>query len=196
MSASGVRTIEVDGRNRFLRVSGDFLFCGTCLVRYLGDEGNVTICGDVESVSTGCFSLGRSLMSVGFDSDCKISTLAAFAFEWCSLLQSVWIPCSIETISRGCFAACQNLSNVKFESGSKIRNLGDDAFQWCFSLRSVCIPSSIEVISASCFSSCAQPFRLVLDPGCHLSDDCLSALRSIRKMTLEWSMPLPATTAP
>jgi hypothetical protein len=55
MASSGIRSVTVDPGNEFFNVWDDFLvdFGETCLIRYLGDESEIVIGGDIEMISSG-----------------------------------------------------------------------------------------------------------------------------------------------
>jgi hypothetical protein len=99
---SGITSIAVDSRNRFVRVSDDFLvaFDRLSLVRYFAAEQVVTIGRDVETILSGCFSRCNVISSVRFRSGCQVSGLGESAFSSCSSLHSICIPASVETVSK------------------------------------------------------------------------------------------------
>jgi hypothetical protein len=129
LAGSAIGSVSVHSRNRFLRVSGDFLvdFERRSLVRYLGNESTVHI---------------GSVLSVTFASDCRVSNIGKSAFQRSSL-QSIRIPSSVEIISDYCFSECRNLAILEFDSGSRLSDLGDFAFANCSSLRWLCLPASL-----------------------------------------------------
>jgi hypothetical protein len=101
-----------------------------------------------------CFSECKSLASVTFDPDTKVSRFDGNAF--CrSGLSSIHIHSSVEVICESCFCACKSLASVTFNSGTKVSRFDDYAF--CGSgLPSIRIPSSVEVICERCFSGCTS----------------------------------------
>ena len=64
--------------------------------------------------------------SVTFEEGCKLSSIANFAFNGCSALQSITIPASVVTIGEYCFAGCTKLSSVTI--GESVTGIGDCAF--------------------------------------------------------------------
>jgi hypothetical protein len=154
---------------------------GTSLVWYFGKGTEVSISRDIESIGPGCFHECECLVSVSFESGCKISHLGESAFRRCLSLQSICIPSSIETISRSCFNNCWRLSNLTFEAGCQISNFEEDTFGLCSSLQSICIPSSVERICSGCFYGCSHLSDVTFEPGSRVSSlgawafaDCLS----------------------
>jgi hypothetical protein len=177
---SGIDKVIVDDGNPFFRICDDFLIDSrdnVSLIRYLGKGRDVIVCGNVESISAGCFSSCDSVCCVRFASDCHILRFGESAFWNCSSLESICIPSSIETIPESCFRLCKHLLNVTFESGSSISILGESAFYWCSGLQSICLPSSIEPISKYCFKRCYCLSTLTFEFGSRLSILGQSAFR-------------------
>jgi hypothetical protein len=143
MSGCGIECVIVDGENRFFKALDDFLvdFDNRCLVRYYGNERDVTISSDIARLSAGCFSGCDRLLSVTFAPGSRVSNLPDYLFIFCTSLRSICIPSSVETISQSCFRFCASLSDVTFEPGSKLSSVHYSAFENCFSLRSTSIPS-------------------------------------------------------
>jgi hypothetical protein len=170
MVESGIRNVTVDSRNRFFRVSGDFLldFNESCVVRYFGHDPEVSIGNDIKILATGCFSYCASLLSVRFARDSTVATLGDSAFRCCASLQSICIPSSSTEIADACFCNCGSLSSFTFEPGCKISLLGEAAFKECASLQSICIPASTEIIRSRCLSSCTSLSSVTFEPGSKL----------------------------
>jgi hypothetical protein len=105
MTPSGIKTVTVEGGDERLRVCGDFLvdFSENCLVRYIGDEPEVSIPTDIVAISAGCFSFCEEVLSVSIWTACTVSILEESAFHFRMSLQSICIPSSIDTISKSCF---------------------------------------------------------------------------------------------
>jgi hypothetical protein len=124
MAGSGIRNITVDVDNRFLRVCGDFLtdFDGRCLIRYFGNEHEVTIGRDIASISPGCFHGCDSILSVRFATDSRISSFSAEAFSYCPSLEVMSLSPSIQTLSPGCFVGSWKLNSIVFEAGCQLSN--------------------------------------------------------------------------
>jgi hypothetical protein len=73
---------------------------------------------------------------------------------------------------------------LTFELGCQVSRLGDSAFTHCSALQSLSLPLSIEMISPSCFNDCPKLTRVVLESGCKLSAESVSALRSTYEVIL------------
>jgi hypothetical protein len=98
-------------------------FDETLLVRYFGNDGEVTIRSDVTSISTGCFSPCDSILAATLGRGSRVSIVGESAFSNCSSVQSICFPSSIEIISNECFSDCPILSNPICESGCRFRRL-------------------------------------------------------------------------
>jgi hypothetical protein len=74
-----------------------------------------------------CFSVCKSLASVTFDSDTKVSRFDDHAFGE-SGLTSIHIPSSVEVICEDCFSKCKSLASVTHDPDSKLRPTLPDLF--------------------------------------------------------------------
>jgi hypothetical protein len=160
MAGSSLSNVTVDENSRFFKVSGGFVvdFDGTSLAWHFGEAARVTISSEIVSISAGCFRSCGSLLSVRFETDCRVSTLGESALCYCFSIESICIPSPIETISAFCFRRCDRLSSLTFEPNSKISKLGESAFEDCSALQSIYIPASLEKIPKGCFKGC-RPFE-------------------------------------
>jgi predicted DsbA family dithiol-disulfide isomerase len=81
---------------------------------------SIHIPSSVEMICEECFRDCRSLTSVTFEVNSKLSRLERYAF--CeSGLMSIHIPSSVEVICEGCFSECTSLKSVTFEVDSKLQ---------------------------------------------------------------------------
>jgi hypothetical protein len=78
------------------------------------------IASSYEVICTCCFSGCKSLASVTFDADAKVSRFDGSAFRQ-SGLTSIRIPSSVEVICETCFSGCSSLASVTHDPGSKLR---------------------------------------------------------------------------
>ena len=81
-------------------------------------------------------------------------SIGEYAFEDCTMLESISIPSTIHMIEKSAFACCTSLMNVEFLGN--IRSLGDFAFYECTSLESIRLPSALVTIGISAFSGCTS----------------------------------------
>jgi hypothetical protein len=114
----------------------------------------------------------KSLSSVTFDPDTKVSRFDPYAF--CkSGLTSIHIPSSVEVISKYCFSKCKSLASVTFDSDTKVSQFDGHAFRRS-GLTSIHIPSSVQVICEYCFSGFKSLASVTFDSDTKVSrfDGC------------------------
>jgi hypothetical protein len=109
-----------------------------------------------------CFYSCRSLPSVTFDANSRLSRLEKKAF-YGSGLQSIHLPGSLEVICESCFSSCRSLASVTFDTNSRLSHLESRAFSES-GLQSIHFPESLEVICKSCFSRCRSLTSVAFDP--------------------------------
>jgi hypothetical protein len=99
-----------------------------------------------------CFCSCKSLASVTFDANSRLSRLEKLAFHR-TRLQSIYLPGSLKVICESCFHSCKSLTSVTFDANSRLSRLEKQPF-YGSGLQSIHLPGSLEVICESCFSSC------------------------------------------
>jgi hypothetical protein len=124
------------------------------------------IASSYEVICEDCFSGCKSLASVTFDSNSKMSRFDVCAFSW-SGLTSIYIPSLVEVICESCFSQCKSLVSVTFDSDIKVSPFDRCAF-YQTGLISIHIPSSVEVICEGCFSGCKSLASVTHDPDSKL----------------------------
>jgi hypothetical protein len=138
-------------------------FSGQRLIRYFGMDVSVHVDSSIEVICESCFDSCKSLASVTFDGNSRLSRLENWAFGW-SGLQSIHLPGSLEVICESCFSSCKSLASVTFDANSRLSWLEKQAF--CRTgLQSIHLPGSLEVICESCFSYCHSLTSVVFDPS-------------------------------
>jgi hypothetical protein len=76
----------------------------------------------VEMICESCFSSCKSLISVTFDANSRLSRLEKLAF--CrSGLQSIRLPGSLEVICESCFSSYESFASVTFDPNSRLSRL-------------------------------------------------------------------------
>jgi hypothetical protein len=96
------------------------------------------IWSSVEIICESCFQLCKSLGSISFESDSKMSRIDWDGFRG-SGLRSIHFPASVEVIHELAFSSCTLLLSIIFESDSKLSRIGREAF-WGSGLRSIHFP--------------------------------------------------------
>ena len=89
------------------QVLGDFYISGKTLIRYLGDEEQVRIPGEVEIIGERCFFGKECLKTVTCPGN--LSEIREQAFAGCLTLQTVIVSDSLKRIEREAFAECRKL---------------------------------------------------------------------------------------
>jgi hypothetical protein len=121
------------------------------------------ICCSVEVICEKCFSKCKSLESISFEWDSKLSRIERKAFcESC--LESIHLPASVEVICESCFSRCASLKSISFESNSKLSRIERRAY-FGSGLTSIHFPASVKVICEECFSNCGSLGSITIEGG-------------------------------
>jgi hypothetical protein len=101
LTRCSIERIVIDEANPHYFVSGDFLvaFDGMRLIRCFGHSESVIVGGNIESLGSLCFSECKSLVTISFESDSRLSIFGESAFSHCSALESICIPAQVGRIS-------------------------------------------------------------------------------------------------
>jgi hypothetical protein len=101
-------------------------FSGRVLVRYFGQDPSVRIGSSIEALSDGRFTFHKSIVSVTFDSDSKLSRLETLGF--CeSGVRSIAIPGSVTDFCDCCCVQCDSLESITFSSDCKLLGRSSDS---------------------------------------------------------------------
>jgi hypothetical protein len=114
--------------NRHFKVIGDFLldFEGISIKVYFGSEETVRIPNTIERLDAECFYGNKTISTVLFESDSKLSSIGESAFWNCSSLSSIWIPSSLQAILRDYGALVKGRTVVSgVVEGDSVVNSGD-----------------------------------------------------------------------
>jgi hypothetical protein len=71
-----------------------------------------------------------------------VTSIGAWAFQYCSSLKNLRIPDSVRTIDYGTFKDCSSLESIKIPNG--IATIGKNAFKGCSSIKKVTLPSTLD----------------------------------------------------
>lgn len=113
---------------------------------------SVTIPSTVTSLGDRAFYSCGDLKEVEFKKDAKLETIGAFAFNWCTSLESVKLPEQVKKLDSGCFSYCMALESIKVPEG--VAELGDCVFAGS-AIKEITLPDSIETIGSATFRDCA-----------------------------------------
>jgi hypothetical protein len=160
-----IRQITIEEGNRHFRVLGDFVMDieGVTIVRYFGNDQNLTLSCEIETLGVGCFCACSGLSSLAFEGGSRLKRIEAEALSHCSGLKSICIPASVEILCAGCFY-WSRLSSLTFEAESKLKEIEVNVFSMCSSLRSLSIPASVKIIHGSAFEMSAIA-KIIIEEG-------------------------------
>ncbi len=140
----------------------------TKLLKYIGDEKEVTIPNYVTSIEENAFSYNDKVEEI-IISD-HVLSIGSYAFYYCTNLRNVIIGDSVTEIGSYAFQSCYNLRTVVI--GDSVETIGTQAFYSCKLLTTLTIGSSVTTIKGgSVFDDCYSLVEiynkssLVLTPG-------------------------------
>ncbi len=87
---------------------------------------SISIPSSVTSIGKWAFQDCRSLLSVNFPSDSKLTCIGKNAFDGCSALQEINIPAGVTDIGSSAFRNCSSIASVIFKSLPKLSNDGNN----------------------------------------------------------------------
>ena len=111
-----------------------------------------------------------------------VTSIGAYAFQYCSKLTSVTIPSSVGSIGTRAFSSCSALASVSIGNG--VASIGNYAFGGCSKLTSVTIPSSVTSIGNSVFWTCHALTSISVAAGNSVYSSCNDLLLSKDGKTL------------
>lgn len=118
---------ELVGRIRE-QVLGDFYISGRILVRYMGNEEQVSIPKEVEIIGERCFFKNEQVKTVLCPEG--LTEIREEAFGGCVTLQNIVLPVGLKTIGREAFAECKKLQKCNIPD--TVTDIGEYAFRRCF----------------------------------------------------------------
>jgi hypothetical protein len=96
------------------------------LIRNFCESAEVEIPNNIEILGSRCFSSCKSLSSITFESNSRLTRIESKAF-YESSLQSILIPMNVEMLGSKCFSYCYSLSSITFESNSRLTRIESEA---------------------------------------------------------------------
>ena len=139
----------------------DFIVKDGTLVKYIGNDADITIPDGVSEIADNTFSGSTFLHSVTVPEGVK--RLGRRSFENCFNLEHINLPDSLEEIGGYAFVDCHKLQEVYLSD--KITSLGDSTFSECFVLKDVKIPKKIKVLEGFVFKNCDAFEHIVVPNG-------------------------------
>ncbi len=113
------------------QVLGDFCISGRVLIRYTGDEEQVTIPKEVEIIGERCFFDNERIKWVYCPEG--LEEIREEAFSGCVALQNISLPGTLKRVERMAFAECKKL--LKCNIPDTVEFIGEYAFRRCFTLK-------------------------------------------------------------
>ena len=117
---------------------GDFVYDGSTLVKYIGNEQVVTLPNDITEIGKDAFAGNTSVAKVVIPD--SVRTIDFAAFLNCTNLQIVSMPQSVRTIGSSAFSGCKNLYSISIPD--KCESIGSGVFAGCVSLADVPISAN------------------------------------------------------
>ena len=93
-----------------------------------------------------------------------VKTIARYAFNQCTSLESVQLGSNVEAIGYHAFYGCTNLKEVGWSNS--VRYLYGGAFYGCTALTDVVLSSSLESMEDDVFQGCTSITDLTINEGC------------------------------
>ena len=115
----------------------DFIITNEKLIKYRGNETNVTIPDSVTSIGNSAFSRCTGLTSITIPD--SITSIGDSAFSRCDGLTSIIIPDSVTSIGNNAFSDCYGLTSITI--GDSVTSIGYGAFRNCYSLTDITVSS-------------------------------------------------------
>ena len=120
------------------------------LVRYLGEEENVTVPGYIEHLYDEAFRY-TNVVEVNIPDG---MTMGNIVFDHCENLERVNLPSDLTTIPIHTFNSCKNLTEISLPTG--VTEIGSSAFSGCENLREIILPEGVWLIDDHAFSDCTM----------------------------------------
>lgn len=129
----------------------DFIIEDGVLMKYTGNDAEVTIPDSVKEIGAGAFEYCNSIVSVCIPD--SVTGIEFMAFYMCTALTTVQIPDSVVKIRHNAFKGCAALTQIHLPTS--VTSIDSCTFQDCISLVEVNIPDSVTEICEHAFSGCS-----------------------------------------
>lgn len=107
----------------------------------------------------------------------------AYAFEWCTEMESIEIPEGCVFIGNSAFSTCENLSDVVLPE--TLEYIDTSAFSYCNSIESISIPDNVSYLGKYAFNCCLNLKEVVIGDGIDELKYCLfESCEKLNKVTL------------
>ncbi len=116
---------------------------------------------------------------------CKVTSVAASAFENNKTITSVTIGKNVKTISKKAFKGCTKLTSVTFKG--KVTSIGESAFEKCKALKKIVIPKTVKEIGKKAFLGCTKLATVTFKTKSKLEkigDSAFQGCTALKKLTI------------
>lgn len=112
-----------------------------------------------------------------------IKKINAYAFEWCTEIESIEIPEGCVFIGNSAFSRCENLSDVILPE--TLEYIDTSAFSYCNSIESISIPDNVYYLGKYAFNCCLNLKEVEIGDGIDELKYCLfESCEKLNKVTL------------
>ncbi len=164
---SGITELTVAEGNRDYFAEDSVLYCSeTQQLMFCpeGKTGSVVVPEGIVSIAARAFQNCTLVESVTLPE--SLSSIGANAFYSCSSLKELRIPDSVSSIDMAAFAKCGALERVTLPSS--LRSIPAELFDYCYALEEVNIPAGVTSIGRHAFNDCSHLAAVEL-PGALMS---------------------------
>lgn len=137
----------------------DFVIENNTLIRYSGDECNVTVPDHIIAINEFAFCDMHGIVKVTLPQSLK--RIGNYAFMRCSKLVEINLPNSLTEIGSAAFGMCTSLKRIILPTS--LIFLKEEAFLFCTSFESVAIPKSVIEIGSGVFNGCTSLSEITVD---------------------------------
>lgn len=123
----------------------------------------VAIPASVTTIEDGAFRYIKTITSVTFAENSKLTSLGQLAFGACTALTSISLPESLKELPVSAFNGCSKLASVQFSS--KLEAIGNTAFSGCTVLASITLPATLKTFGTGIFTNCSSLTSVELPEG-------------------------------
>ena len=143
----------------FMSNKNDFVIENNTLIRYSGDECNVTVPDHIIAINEFAFYDMHNIVKITLPESLK--RIENYAFMRCSKLAEIKLPDFLTDIGIAAFGMCTSLKRIILPTS--LTSLKEEAFLFCTSFESVAIPKSVTEIGSGVFDGCISLSEITVD---------------------------------